>query len=105
MPKIKKEANSKKIPKNLFYYEIIGIILTIFSFFALARLGKFGFYLCLILKLLFGIYFFRNYRWFIFFTKTSETSYHFLIFFRLFINFYFFNRFITFLNAWLCDSV
>lgn len=58
MPKIKKEANSKKIPKNLFYYEIIGIILTIFSFFALARLGKFGFYLCLILKLLFGDWYF-----------------------------------------------
>ena len=58
MPKIKKEANSKKIPKNLFYYEIIGIILTIFSFFALARLGKFCFYLCLILKLLFGDWYF-----------------------------------------------
>lgn len=58
MPKTKKEANSKKIPKNLFYYEIIGIILTIFSFFALARLGKFGFYLCLILKLLFGDWYF-----------------------------------------------
>ena len=35
MPKIKKEANSKKIPKNLFYYEIIGIILTIFSLIVL----------------------------------------------------------------------
>ena len=54
MPKIKKEPyeNSKK--KNLFFYEILGIVLAVLSFFALAKLGSFGLYLFLTIKLLFG---------------------------------------------------
>ena len=54
MPKIKKEPyeNSKK--KNLFFYEILGITLAVLSFFAVAKLGSFGLYLFLIVKLLFG---------------------------------------------------
>ena len=54
MPKLKKEPyeNSKK--KNLFFYEILGIVLAVLSFFAVAKLGSFGLYLFLIVKLLFG---------------------------------------------------
>ena len=54
MPKVKKEPyeNSKK--KNLFFYEILGIVLAVLSFFAVAKLGSFGLYLFLIVKLLFG---------------------------------------------------
>ena len=54
MPKIKKEPyeNSKK--KKLFFYEILGITLAVLSFFAVAKLGSFGLYLFLIVKLLFG---------------------------------------------------
>ena len=54
MAKIKKESITNENKKNLFYYEIIGIILTFLSFFALAKLGSFGAYLNLIIKLLFG---------------------------------------------------
>ena len=54
MGKIKKESIAKENKKNLFYYEIIGVLLAFFSFFALAKLGSFGTYLNLTLKLLFG---------------------------------------------------
>lgn len=54
MPKNKKEPYLKENKKNLFFYEILGLLLSLISFFALAKLGKFGFYLNLTFKLLFG---------------------------------------------------
>lgn len=54
MPKIKKEPYENAKKKNLFFYEILGIILAVLSFFALAKLGSFGLYLFLTIKLLFG---------------------------------------------------
>ena len=54
MPKIKKEPYDSSKKKNLFFYEILGIVLAVLSFFALAKLGSFGLYLFLTVKLLFG---------------------------------------------------
>ena len=54
MPKIKKEPYDSSKKKNLFFYEILGITLAVLSFFALAKLGSFGLYLFLTIKLLFG---------------------------------------------------
>jgi hypothetical protein len=54
MPKNKKEPILNEKKKNLFFYEILGVVLAVLSFFALAKLGKFGLYLFLIVKFLFG---------------------------------------------------
>lgn len=54
MPKLKKEPFINENKKNLFFYEILGVILLMLSFFALAKLGIFGFYLNLTVKLIFG---------------------------------------------------
>lgn len=54
MPKIKKEPYESSKKKNLFFYEILGITLAVLSFFAIAKLGSFGLYLFLTVKLLFG---------------------------------------------------
>lgn len=54
MPKVKKEPYESSKKKNLFFYEILGIVLAVLSFFALAKLGSFGLYLFLTIKLLFG---------------------------------------------------
>lgn len=54
MPKVKKEPYESTKKKNLFFYEILGITLAVLSFFALAKLGSFGLYLFLTVKLLFG---------------------------------------------------
>ena len=54
MPKVKKEPYESSKKKNLFFYEILGITLAVLSFFAVAKLGSFGLYLFLIVKLLFG---------------------------------------------------
>ena len=45
MPKVKKEPYESSKKKNLFFYEILGIVLAVLSFFALAKLGSFGLYL------------------------------------------------------------
>ncbi len=54
MPKNKKEPYIKENKKNLFFYEILGIVLALISFFALAKLGTLGFYINLTFKLIFG---------------------------------------------------
>lgn len=54
MPKVKKEPFESTNRKNIFFFEILGVILLLLSFFALARLGTFGFYLNLTVKLIFG---------------------------------------------------
>ena len=54
VPKVKKEPFESTNRKNIFFFEILGVILLLLSFFALARLGTFGFYLNLTVKLIFG---------------------------------------------------
>lgn len=54
MPKQKSESRINKKGRNVFYYEILGIILCFLSLFAIAKLGKLGTYLSLIVKLFFG---------------------------------------------------
>ena len=45
MPKNKKEPILNEKKKNLFFYEILGVVLAVLSFFAIAKLGVFGMYL------------------------------------------------------------
>lgn len=58
MSKVKKAPKTNTLKKNIFYYEILGIVLTFISLFSFAKLGKLGLYLSLSFKLMFGDWYF-----------------------------------------------